>query len=293
MEVFMTERQKLQYINIRERANSKVIGHKFGRFTVLSYSHTEKSHKYFLCKCDCGEEKVVSISHLKRGGIKSCGCYWQDIKHSINFKHGGRYTKLYNIWCGMKERCSNPNCEAYKNYGARGISVCKEWIDDFFAFENWANENGYKQGLQIDRINNNSGYSPDNCRFVTPKENNMNRRNTRYITYNGETKTLLEWADKIGISADLLAIRIDKLHWSVEKALNPKTYGSRLITYNGETKTLAQWGRILGFSSQMLRYRLEKLKMPAEQAFSVPKKDESLINRGKNGRYVKNEQPNT
>lgn len=124
-----------------------------------------------------------------------------ELKPCRNFKHGAymRNKRLYGIWSTMKHRCENPKREKYKDYGARGISVCDEWKDPN-RFIDWAMGNGYSNGLQIDRIDNNKGYSPDNCRWVTPKENSRNRRNTVCITVNGVQKSAVEWAGIAGIS---------------------------------------------------------------------------------------------
>ena len=110
------------------------------------------------------------------------------------------YPKLYNLWATMKSRCENPNRKKYQSYGARGICVCDEW-HDAKNFCEWALANGYKDGLQLDRINNDGNYEPSNCRWVTPKENSRNRRNTQYLTINGETKSVAEWCESIDVSA--------------------------------------------------------------------------------------------
>ena len=109
------------------------------------------------------------------------------------------YPKLYEVWLTMRNRCENPNREKYKDYGARGIKVCEEWHDSE-VFCKWALDNGYKEGLQIDRINNNGNYEPNNCRWVTPKENSRNRRNTVFLTINEDTKCVAEWCEIINIS---------------------------------------------------------------------------------------------
>jgi hypothetical protein len=121
--------------------------------------------------------------------------------HNGNPKHGlyREHKDLFNLWQTMKSRCENKNRDNYERYGARGISVCEEW-QEAKNFVGWALVNGYQHGLQLDRIDNNKGYSPDNCRFVTAKENNRNRRNTKFITINGKTKSVAEWCEIIGVS---------------------------------------------------------------------------------------------
>lgn len=121
--------------------------------------------------------------------------------HSGNVKHGlYRENKaLFNIWQTMKSRCENPNRQNYKNYGGRGIVICEEW-ETAENFIRWALFNGYNKGLQLDRIDNNKGYSPNNCRWVTPQENSLNRRNTIRLFINGELKTIKELSKEKGIS---------------------------------------------------------------------------------------------
>lgn len=119
-------------------------------------------------------------------------------------KHGLYKHPLNIMWCGMKERCNNPNSDNYKWYGALGITVCDEWTN-FINFYNWAIENGWEDGLTIDRIDYSKGYSPDNCRFITMKEQCKNRRSNVYITVDGETHIQCEWAEILGLHRKTIA----------------------------------------------------------------------------------------
>lgn len=121
----------------------------------------------------------------------------------------------------MKRRCYDKNLYAYKNYGARGITVCDEWVESFETFRDWANANGYKQGLTIDRIDNNKGYSPDNCRWTTIKVQCNNRRTNHILTLNKESHTISEWSEIVGIPRSVLLGRI-KNGWPVERALTER-----------------------------------------------------------------------
>ena len=135
-----------------------------------------------------------------------------------NFKHGLTNTHLFRTWSNAKSRCEDVNSIPFKDYGGRGIVVCEEWRKDFLAFYEWAIANGYKKGLTLDRIDNNKGYSPENCRWTTMKEQSNNRRNNVYLVFNGEEKTVSQWAESIGISRETLYKRLNH-GWSVEKTL--------------------------------------------------------------------------
>lgn len=191
-------------------------GQKFGRLTVVKRAENTKDNKaQWLCECECGNTKIVRSVSLKSGDTKSCGC----IRENQNKTHGKSKTRLHTIWANMIQRCLNVHNERYKDYGGRGITVCEEWRK-FESFYLWANANGYKNGLTIDRINNDKGYSPDNCRWATVKEQNNNTRKCRYITYKGKAQTIKQWAEELNINYDTLISRINKLHWSIEKALS-------------------------------------------------------------------------
>ncbi len=131
-------------------------------------------------------------------------------------KHGLRYTRIYRIWLNMKNRCNNPNTWAYEFYGARGIRVCQEWSDDVTEFYEWSITHGYEDGLTIDRIDSNGDYTPENCRWSDRKEQGVNKRSTKWITWNGETHTLSEWSTILNIPLRTLSWRCK--NWSIEKA---------------------------------------------------------------------------
>ncbi len=152
-------------------------GQKFGRLTVLFRNGSNKHKKViWVCLCECGKITNVITTNLKNGDTKSCGCMQKEIASKMLTKHGFANNILYPIWQTMKQRCSNSKANGYKYYGGRGISVCKEWENNPGAFIKWAQNNGYKNGLQIDRIDNDKNYCPENCRFVTHRENSLNRR---------------------------------------------------------------------------------------------------------------------
>jgi len=195
-------------------------GMKFGRLTVLRKTDKRNKNGNFLweAKCECGNIIYVTSNHISKGYVKSCGCLNLEKIISRNLKHGYRKTALYNSWRNMKKRCYKTNCAQYKDYGGRGISICDEW-DDFINFKDWALSNGYCENLTIDRRDNDKNYSPTNCRWVTMKIQNNNKRDNHYLTYNNEIKTLSEWSEKYGINYGTLKERISVLKWPIEKAL--------------------------------------------------------------------------
>lgn len=195
-------------------------GRRFGRLVVIKRSENAKSGKAkWLCKCDCGKV-VITHSHLLRNGqTRSCGCLQKEIVSKCNTRHKKCDEKLYRIWNDIKQRTSNKNNPRYESYGARGITICAEWKDDFIAFRTWALSNGYQEGLSIDRIDNEKGYFPDNCRWATSYQQANNKRSNHLITFQGESLTLSEWAKKFNISYTALKQRINKLGWTVERAL--------------------------------------------------------------------------
>ena len=192
-------------------------GQKFGRLTVIERSGNSNCRKtMWLCKCDCGNELTVVGENITNGRTKSCGCLRKERAH------GKSDTRLHRIWTGMKTRCYNPNHHEAHNYSGRGIAVCDEWKNSFTAFYAWAVKNGYADNLTLDRIDNDKGYSPDNCRWVTLREQNSNRRNNHLITHNGKTQTISQWAAELGIKRVTLQARIQRYHWDIEKALTTK-----------------------------------------------------------------------
>lgn len=156
-----------------------IISLRFGKLKAIKECNSKyigvskRKTRYFICKCDCGKLKEISLSHLLSDKIKSCGCS----KINEHFKtHGLSNHSLHIVWMSMKQRCYNKNHKRYKDWGGRGISIDDNWINDFINFFNWSIKSGYKKGLQIDRINNDGNYTPDNCRYVTAKVNSNNKR---------------------------------------------------------------------------------------------------------------------
>lgn len=193
-------------------------GKHFGRLTVIERDYEHGTHDtWWKCKCDCGNVISVRASHLIHEKCKSCGCLRIEMTIKSHTKHGMSCKSIHNVWMSMRGRCKNKGTPAYKDYGARGISVCPEW-NDFSVFYKWALNNGYKEGLTIDRIDNNKNYEPSNCRWVDMKHQCWNRRNSYIIEYRNEKKSLAEWCDILNLSYPKTYQRINKLKWSAQRA---------------------------------------------------------------------------
>lgn len=191
-----------------------VVGNSYGKLRVIDFSPTRNGHSYWVCKCECGNEKVVMGANLKRGLSRICGCMRSENKGK--FVHGLTYHPLHAIWSGIKSRCG----DAQRHNGVyANIRICKEWASDFVKFYDWSIANGWEKGLQIDRIDNKGDYTPENCRWVTQLVNSNNKSTNRFITINGVTKTLAEWARYSGKKPITIAYRL-KQGYSPVDAVN-------------------------------------------------------------------------
>jgi hypothetical protein len=211
-----------------------MIGQIFDRLTVLSFSHYDKwGAACWLCRCICGTEVVVAGYNLRSGNTRSCGCLKVELAIELSTTHGLSSHPLYNVWGNMNYRCNNPDNEDYHNYGGRAvpIAVCDRWhqdnldglvnfITDMYPTDRFGNQ--YKAGLTIERTENNSDYNAENCTWATAKEQNNNRRDTRFITYQGKEITLTQLIDVTGtkIPRRILYDRIFVRKWPIEKALS-------------------------------------------------------------------------
>jgi len=200
--------------------NKKLAGRVFSNLTVMSLEYDAKPRSW-RCECICGSEVVVKQKALLDRLKQSCGC----IKRKRPKRRGAPIHPsmhgLYCVWGGIKDRCYNPNNVSYKNYGGRGVVMCKEWKKNPRAFIKWALKNGWSPDLQIDKDIKSKGtpvYSPDTCSIVTAKENSRHKRNTHWLTFDGETRCLSEWAEIVGIEYSALRSRL-KIGWDVERAL--------------------------------------------------------------------------
>lgn len=213
---------------MRKAHNKKdITGQIFGSLTVIR--EVEKKmfksggRTQYLCQCQCGNTVKVLTCSLTTGNTMSCGCLRSLSTSFLNYKHGMTGSKIYRTWQAMLNRCRNKKVNGYENYGGRGISVCKRWDK----FENFLLDMGEPEpGESIERIKNDKNYTPSNCKWATAKEQALNTRSNRKITFNGETLCLCEWARRLKIDQSSLRERLEK--WAKSVALTkPKTRGIR------------------------------------------------------------------
>lgn len=204
---------------------------RFGMLRVLERADNHGSQTYWRCQCDCGNTVEVKACRLKNGVKTNCGCIARKAgyrKSGIpwNKAHGMTDTRIYRIYHKMYLRCYSKVNPAYPNYGGRGITICPEWLGEhgFENFAKWSFENGYADNLSIDRIDNDKGYSPDNCRWATAKEQANNTRSTVFLTYKGKTKSASEWAEITGIRQDTLTMR-KRNGWTDEECIETPIWG--------------------------------------------------------------------
>ena len=197
-----------------------IIGKRFGRLVVKSSS--DLRHKrdpyapYILCECDCGTKTVKRLYDVVSGRTKSCGCLRKEGRRPV---HGKRYTPEYGIWCRIKQRCYNPKTTDYAYYSKRGIKVSDEWITSFETFYQDMGPRPSKNH-SIERIDNNKDYQASNCKWIEKPLQARNTRKNRYLTYEGQTLTMSEWNRKLNLPPGLLEQRINRLKWSIKKAIS-------------------------------------------------------------------------
>lgn len=211
----------------RIRAKDVKVGMRFGSLVTTGPSYVDGKVRKVPCMCDCGADHTVRVDHLLDGSTSSCGCEQPRRIGIARTKHGEWTTKLWGHWSAMRRRCNTASTGNYAQYGGRGIVVCDEW-KDYLAFRDWALANGYDDSLSLDRIDVNGDYCPENCRWVTTKEQALNRRNTVYVDFRGERVSLAKLAEDYGVDKDLVYSRVVVNGWDVERALTfPKKGGGR------------------------------------------------------------------
>ena len=204
-----------KYNQTKPKYNFKdMTGLKFGRLTVISRAENDRhGNVMWNCKCDCGTDKIINGASLRRASVLSCGCLHKEIVKTKSKKHGLVKHRIYTIWYDMKARCYNAKNPHFNCYGGRGIKNCEEWLNSENGFQNyakWSFENGYKEDLTIDRIDNDANYEPNNCRWVTRKVQAQNKRNTMLLLYNGNLMTISEIAKITHKSWNTIKNQIEK-----------------------------------------------------------------------------------
>ena len=199
-------------------------GIRVGRLKVIrEIGYKEHEGVMWECMCDCGNTHRSSAFRLNNGKVNSCGCYQKEVAARVQYKHGhaphGKMSSTYRTWARMVQRCTNEDGPDYEDYGGRGIGICSRWMQ----FENFLLDMGEKpdSGVSLDRLDNNKGYGPGNCRWATGVQQARNRRNCRMLRFRGEVKNLSEWCEVLGLAYDRTKRRLAR-GWSVEKAFCEK-----------------------------------------------------------------------
>lgn len=276
------------------RARSIEVGQVYGQLTVLAFGQVPGTYIYkAVCQCSCGSApKAIRFDGLKSGAVVACGC----IQKARTTTHGLTKSGHYDRWRHMMDRCYDPKCPAYPDYGGRGIQVCREWhtLGGFVA----GLPAGYARGLDIDRIDNNGDYEPGNIRWVTRATNNDNRRSGRVLEFDGRSQSLTAWARELGMRPGLISERLNLYGWTAEQALTtpPLSDQERMararastkqtlnyipkpkaeprqplrFEYRGEARTLAEIARLSGVDVKLLRKRVCERGWSIERATAPP-----------------------
>lgn len=276
---------------IETNASAIRVGDLFGRLSVIAVGQVAGTYRYYaICQCLCGSKpKKIRQDGLKSGVVESCGC----LQKERSTKHGMTESIHYDRWKNMIDRCVNEKCSAYANYGGRGIKVCDRWLSLPSFIEDMSD--GYFEGAEIDRKDNDGNYEPGNVRWATRSENNDNRRSGRKLTFNGKTQSQRAWAKELGLKDQLINDRIVNLGWSVERALTEKAMPAkermakalaaryegytakgrpayktarkyRTVEFQGETVRMSELSAMTGVTVKNLHRRLFELGWPVDRA---------------------------
>lgn len=277
---------------VETRAQAIRVGDIFGRLTVVAVGQVPDTYRYkAVCQCSCGSPlKAVRFDGLLKGSVVACGC----VRLERTTTHGQHNSPHYDRWRHMMDRCYNPDCKAYPDYGGRGIKVTERWHDlATFVAEVPA---GFFGGAEIDRIDNDGDYEPSNVRWVTPQRNAGNRRSARLIEFNGRTQSITEWAVETGISISALSIRLDRLGWPIDRALTepmidavaavargrakrwaghvkkvaPEPRVPVTVEYQGREMTVAELSALTGIGAKLLRKRILERGWTVDRAATTP-----------------------
>lgn len=269
-------------------------GAKFGSWTVTGdapYDPKNPKVRRVRCECACGEKRIVFVNGLRSGLTTSCGHDHPNVQHGATKKEnkGTEYGRLFNVWRSMIDRCECPTHHAYHRYGGRGITVCLAWHDFATCI---ADMGARPSGESIERIDNNAGYSPGNCRWASRKEQSFNRENTIYVEYEGVQVSLAELSDRFGVPHGNVLSRVER-GWDVHRALTEPIRscargGERQPTvrgvykYAGNLLTLKELAEHTSFSYNTLYNRIVRSKQTVDQALSKPSRSKRVQHQGTN-----------
>lgn len=183
-------------------------GQRFGRLVVLSRAQNKGAATAWNCLCECGNHTIVRSDHLRSEHTESCGCYLDEVRVTHGHTRGGKWSREYQAWLNARTRCYNPKFIQFGDWGGRGIKMCEKWKDDFSAF--YRDMGPCPEGRGLNRIDNDGDYRPGNCEWASNKDQNRNRRNSRYLECSGERKILTDWAAELGISPSNLSQKLKK-----------------------------------------------------------------------------------
>lgn len=247
-------------------------GDRYGRLVVVRETESRNGRSYCLCRCDCGKELEVLCSSLRTGNTKSCGCLQREATSTSNRTHGMCKSRLYRVYSAMKRRCTVATDPAFARYGGRGITLCASWSRSFSSFYSWAVRSGYKNGLSIERKDNDKGYCPSNCTWIPKPEQAKNRTMNVYVNVDGTRMCLSDAARKFGVTSPIVAqARVRNLGWDPLKAVSTPTGANshRMVEYAGEAHSVVEWARRLGLPYNVLQLRLSR-GWPVEKAMTYP-----------------------
>lgn len=204
--MLMTKR--IKSCGCRQRVNFvNYVGERFGMLIVVEELMRVRRDRCFLIQCDCGNRTYASLDSLQQGRC-SCGCLYKAKRGISSTTHGLSKHSLYSTWGNIKSRCRNPKVDSYPDYGGRGINICDDWYKNFMSFYNWCIENGWEEGLSVDRKDNDGSYEPHNCRIGDSDIQNRNKRNNVWIDYMGERLVVIDWCKRLGINETTVYNRI-------------------------------------------------------------------------------------
>lgn len=202
----------LEWRDFMGRPLVDIKGQKFRRLTAIHLDHMQGKRAYWKFKCACGNELVARADAVKFGKIHSCGCYQEELRQNghPSKTHGMSYSVIYDRWQGMIDRCYRSHDKSFESYGGRGIKVCDEWLNSFLSFYEWSIANGYSEYLTLDRQDVNGNYDPGNCRYVSMKEQNRNKRTNVLLTIGSETKCVTDWCEDFNFPRHVVYRRLKK-----------------------------------------------------------------------------------